>query len=160
MNERTKFLKSLSKGFPVALFAGSVILSLVIGMTGCATVKTIEGGRYDWTISESEECALVIGYGRNPTVITAFDNQTVQWNSAPAQLNGVYFGGIPLGGVTAYVYRIRVPAGDHILTGVSVGVSVIPTSTKYRFIAGKTYGVAVANGNIKISEIDPSSFEQ
>jgi hypothetical protein len=121
-----------------------LLLACALAASGCAapTVIKIGGGRFDSTVSPSEESVLVIGENNWPTVITRFDGEPVQWNAKAT----------PPHSRRRYVYTIRIPAGIHLLTGVAVGFSSKETSARYEFIAGKEYRVAVINGNVRIAE--------
>jgi hypothetical protein len=133
-----------------------VLLALSMAVVGCATTKVVDAGRYDFTIPESSECELTIGDSKYPTVISRFDNQDVQWGGlvdvhtldlSPSEELAAASGNLKL------VYKIRIPAGQHTLTGAAVGISLKETSTKYDFVAGKAYSVFVMNGNFQIKEI-------
>jgi hypothetical protein len=137
---------------------GMLVLMLTFSLAGisCATTKVVDAGRYDFTIPESSECELTIGDSKYPTVVSRFDNQDVQWGgwedystldlSLSEQMAAA-------SGSLKLLYKIRIPAGQHTLTGAAVGISLKETSTKYDFVAGKTYSVIVAHGNFQIKEI-------
>ena len=122
--------------------SGMLITVLAFGFfaAGCAT--TVDGGRYDHTIELEKEAALLVGGGNFPTIITKFDDQPVQWNGGRG---GIY-------NMTTYTYKIRIPAGTHTITGGGVGQSIMTTTVRYDFLAGRTYTVGFVNGNFQILE--------
>jgi hypothetical protein len=129
-----------------------ILLALGFVLGSCATTKLVDAGRYDATISESDEATLRIGeLGGQPysTMITRFDNQDVQWNGTQV---ASAFGF----GRENYLFVIKVPAGAHTLTGMGAGMlggTVKETSSKVNLEAGKTYNVAVVNGVVKTEEV-------
>jgi hypothetical protein len=123
------------------LFFGMIVcMTLAIGFmtVGCAT----NAGRFDSTTPPEADCVLVVGKTAD-TLITRFDNQTVSWLGKKAF---VFFDGS---------FIIRVPAGEHMITGGnadSSGNLAFETSTKFTFVEGKAYDVSVVSRNFKITE--------
>ena len=138
------------KSFGLGVLA--MMLALGVVSTGCVSSRTVDAGRYDSTISESNEATLRIGEFQGQaysTMITRFDNQDVQWNGTQlATLGGL--------GRENVIFVIKVPAGAHTLTGVGAGMvggTVKETSSRLNLEAGKTYNVAVINGVVRTEEI-------
>jgi hypothetical protein len=120
-----------------ALLVGAVVVALALA--GCAT----NAGRFDSTTPPEEDCTLLIGKSY-ATLVTRFDNQTVSWLGQK-----VY-------GFLDGSFVIQVPAGEHMITGgepdPASGNLRYETSTKFTFVAGKTYDVSVVSRNFKILE--------
>jgi hypothetical protein len=118
-----------------ALAAGLVL-------TGCVT----NADRFDSSTPPEDDCVLVVGRSRD-TLITRIDNQTVSWLGR--KVYGLFDGS----------FIIRVPSGEHMITGGTInyndnlaGNLAFETSTKFTFVAGKAYDVSVVSRNFKTTE--------
>lgn len=124
---------------------------LAVIFTSCMSApKNVEVGRYDYSTPQEQDAVLVIG-GTTGCWITAFDDETVSWS--PYYSSGLF-------SVTIQAYQIGIPSGTHKLTGglpSSNGTTALQyqSSTKYNFIAGKTYKIEIRNRNFVITEMLP-----
>lgn len=129
----------------------AILLTFGLVLAGCAT--GVDAGRYDNASPAENDSILIIGKNSSSverTMITEFDGQTVSWVGEEPLFGGLIGGDLS--------FTIRVPAGEHALTGGPVanqqGVQALKylTSTKFKFEAGKAYHVDVVNRNFKITE--------
>jgi hypothetical protein len=133
-------------------WAGGLAVLLVSSIVaGCMTQTPIDAGRYDSSSPESNDSILIIGTAKSLegiTMVTEFDGQTVSWVGEEGLLGG-----------DPRAFTIRIPAGQHTLTGGPVmkqqGTNALKysTSTKFNFVAGKAYNVDVISRNFKIQEV-------
>jgi hypothetical protein len=130
-------------------FLGLIAIGAVITLASCATTATPrDGGRYDYSSPESEDCTLYIG-ALAVTEVSEFDGQKVSWKGGGG--SNIFFIYSP-----NPAFAIRVPAGTHTLTGGLKNVEsdefVYVTSTKFDFEAGKSYNVSLVSRNFRIEE--------
>ena len=138
----------------LALFAGIFLSAIFLSCTSAP--KNVEVGRYDYSVPQDQDAILVIG-GSSGCWITAFDDETVSWSPYYSQsLLGA------MAGINDKVeaYQIGIPSGTHKLTGglpSSNGTTALQyqSSTKFNFVAGKTYKVEIKNRNFVITEMLP-----
>ena len=134
------------------LFLGMVFSILVFG---CATQKNVEVGRYDYSKPQEEDAVIIIGE-ETGCWITAFDDETVSWS--PYYNQGLFL-------KTRLPYQIGIPAGTHKITGglpSANGTTALQyqSSTKFPFVAGKTYKIELRNRNFIITEALPTEVSQ
>jgi hypothetical protein len=123
---------------------GMLALALSFGLAGISCVSVSDAGRYDYASPEEEDAVILLGQGGS-IYVSAFDDQTVSWKSSTDL------------GFLINQFRIRIPAGTHTLAGGQENSSrpgelLFTTSTRYNFMAGKSYTVDIVNRNFRIVE--------
>ncbi|GHV94141.1 hypothetical protein AGMMS50293_04610 [Spirochaetia bacterium] len=131
----------------IVVFCG-IMLVFLLFILGCVT----EGGRYDRTSLAENDCTLVLDgslMGESIIRITSFDGKPVDWK-------GDF--GIPFGVMPGKSFRIKIPAGEHILTGSTQEISINDDSmsivngpeltTSFNFIAGYIYNAEIRGDSV------------
>lgn len=137
----------------------SVIVGIflsIIFMSCTSAPRNVEVGRYDYSVPQEQDAILVIG-GDSGCWVTAFDDETVSWSP--------YYSSSFIGAMAGVrdrieAYQIGIPAGTHKLTGgqpSANGTTALQyqSSTKFNFVAGKTYKIEIKNRNFIITEMLP-----
>jgi hypothetical protein len=128
---------------PIFVFSGIILVFLLL-IVSCVT----DAGRYDRTSLAENDCTLILDgslMGESIIRITSFGGKPVDWK-------GDF--GIPIGVWPGKSFRVKIPAGEHILTGSTHAISINDDSmsivngpeltTTFNFIAGYIYKAEIS----------------
>jgi len=129
----------MEKSFIWRLSIVAIMTVFTLSSFGCVSYDY--AGRYDSTSPEEKDALILVGVG---TMITALDHEVVSWAGST-----LFYG------IKTTFYAIRIPEGTHTIKGGLIsenGSLLYQSSSKFNFIAGKTYQVSIVNRNFKILE--------